>query len=158
MPIRALAAIIVLCCAFVGRAHADESAQSYQQLQEMLEQKFAPPAKRSIAPSAPPATEKEDFQWIRPKTDGARRPTPGARSSTSSWYSSITSYFFPEAEEEDASKPVQAGVLRSKYKEFRQRRRDRRAASPMQNSAQPEVPVAKKNSFTIQLKPTTDES
>ncbi len=164
-----LALVIALMMPAVSDALAAEADKKYEQLQRTLEENFAPappPSKtRSLAPSAPaPAapTEKQDFQWIKPKTDGAPSKTDEKKKSDagSTWFGSIFSSFSgssrgPENELGPA-RILQAGTTTPGAAKTRSLT-PATDISGMQQVAQAEVPIAKKNSYVVQLKPSANQ-
>lgn len=141
-------------------AAAEQAAPNYDKLKSVLEKKFAPaPATRSLSPEPETAAPKEqNFEWIKQKAtiapappDEGKSPDPGAKpadnkkpdKSGSSWLGRIFALLADKAHAEpaaasdatasDVQPPARAEV------------------------AQAEVPIAKRNSYVIQLKPDATE-
>ena len=161
-------------------AQSQRPAHTYEALQRTLEEKFSPRPGRSLRPTPPARVHKEDFQWIRPKaSDGATSPRSettkepgtspdGKGSSSSSWLRSIYDYVVEKLR--GSGPPAKAPVDAATVKAQATRLGDALKVSPLrplppgassadvQLVAQAEVPVAKKNSYVIQLKPTAQEA
>ncbi len=134
-------------------ARADEKP-NYDRLQQMLEQKFAPKPDRPTTGNKPNAPakqpKKEDFQWVDPDKDSKKRgsgslsptPSPARRLTNAPAADDFLSLFPSTASQAGGtrvaqSSPVNGGVVVAQ--------------------AETPVPVAKRNSFVIQLNPAANE-
>ncbi|MFA5951408.1 MAG: M4 family metallopeptidase [Hyphomicrobium sp.] len=171
-----------LAIALASSAAAQLPPSKYDDLQKRLEKKFAPPQQgRSPAPATSGSSKKpEDFIYIEPPAnDNGKVPQkggPGVQkssvSSGTSWYGSLYTFFaskagggtstaqglapggaFPEAVEAGVTRPVSPRLpfLRSS-------RAVAPAGTPAAEDAAQKVPVAKPNSYVIQLKPSASDT
>lgn len=173
-----LVAMLVLALALVNvdaPAVAQLPPSKYDDLQKRLEKKFAPPVLRSPQPESTTGAKKpDDFIYIEPpandneKVPAGKSQPPVKRSSAADegkgWYSSIYSLFadkagkpaqelpqpegaFPERAEARVTRPSAALRLPRVF----------RPSTDVQDAAQ-KVPVAKPNSYVIQLKPSASDA
>ncbi len=168
MTKQALAVAVALILPVCAPAVAQDKSSDYKALQRTLEEKFAPRATRSLAKPQPAPVQKDEYQWIKPKDGGAKSDTdkaPGKQSSVeTSWFRSLFSYFSGNGGEaetiavsnETGPAAVEAGTSFGDQPQVRSLRTAPPASGPVK-VAENEVPVAKKNSFVIQLKPNASE-
>ncbi len=159
-------------------ASAQLPPSSYDDLQKRLEQKFAPkktPAPKSQAPggSGSSSDKKDDFIFIGPPgTSNDRQGSPNSdvkKSSAADVYGSMSSLFASKL-----ASPARADDSAPKRQTFAQANFFKRAfggspsssrsrgispsGEPLPQSAEPKVPVAKPNSYVIQLKPNATDT
>lgn len=161
----AAAMLVALALPFASPAEAQLAPSKYDKLQRTLEDKFAP--KPAPKPSHTDRERKDDFIYIDPKA-GKEKPASGVapKRSDASWSQSIsaliTSTFgrstapAPDAAPKGAFNTIAAEAdLFARWKERRRERRRARTSSPERTGQR--VPVAKPNSFVIQLSPEATE-
>ena len=130
----ALAITIALALPVVPSAHAQNQKKvpDYKNVEQMLEQDFAPAQTRSLAPqgTAPAAVQKQEFEWVKPKPASELKAPPGAAAKTApaspgvvlpldkrseatpapkdegtTWFSTIFSYFSAKKAEPMKAEP-----------------------------------------------------
>lgn len=174
-PGYAVAVLIALTVPVLSTAEAQLPPPSkYDNLKRTLEEKFAPPKPTRRAP----APSKDDFIYVEPDKSNKTTPStdPKAKRSSASWTQSIFAFFSeklgtapPAAETAaaDASLAVAAadtapslssGERRWRRSERGERRRYRAPAGSAGQRAGKRVPVAKPNSYVIQLSPTASDT
>ncbi|WP_291179042.1 M4 family metallopeptidase [Hyphomicrobium sp.] len=161
-PAYAAAVLVALSASSVSTAYAQLPPSQYDRLQRTLEDKFAP-KKQAPAP-APPRTrslgeKQDDFIYVDPNKSKAP-PSPNQKRSDASWgeslYALITSTFGSKETPEPKVKGAFSGNVAqadTAYSRYRERRRRARASGGTSERAGRRVPVAKPNSFVIQLSP-----
>lgn len=159
------AAMLVALTVPLASTHAQLPPSQYDKLQRTLEDKFAP-KKPAPAPSTRGANEKkDDFIYVDPNKS---QQAPNQKRSDASWseslYALITSTFggtaktAPDAEVQGAfSNAATADSIFSRYRERKRERRRARAAESPERAGR-KVPVAKPNSFVIQLSPDATDA
>lgn len=172
-PARAAAVLVALALPLAPTAEAQLPPSQYDRLQRTLEDKFAPkpPPTRGPARSGGGSDRKDDFIYIDPKNDTQKSPqvtTP--KRSDASWSQSITSMLTsafgggraapaPDAAPKGAFSDAAAEAdLFARWKERRKERRRARTGGAAPERAGRRVPVAKPNSFVIQLSPDATDS
>src|SRR5262245_26454729 len=143
-----------------------QAKSDYKALQRTLEEKFAPRATRSVGKPVPAPAQKDEFQWIKPKDDSAKSgKAPGKQGSVeSTWFQSLFAYFSGgggqvetvAVSDETALGTVEAGTSLGDRPKARSLRIEVPKLPPVKVAGN-DVPVAKKNSFVIQLKPNASE-
>lgn len=175
---RLLTTVTAIAAVSLGTAHAQQ-APDYGSLKKLLEKKFAPAQTRSLGDTQPAPT-KNDYQWLNgaktngtPGTQPSPTPppsdTPDKRSellvspvladATGSWWDSLYNYVITYLGGEvpgGGTLPEPAG---GKQDAGGVSGGDKAAAGESNVRKAPEgsVPIAKKNSFVIQLKPNATE-
>lgn len=162
-PAFAMAALMALSIPLASTANAQLPPSKYDKLQRTLEDKFAPP-KPAPAPSRP-AVKKDDFIYVDPnKTKTApvnqKRGDVTWNDAIYSLVSSALGKTAPAAEPEvKGAFSGQVAQADPTYPRYRYRDRERgRASKAPQDQATRKVPVAKPNSFVIQLSPDASDS
>lgn len=164
-----MAAAAGLSIASVAPATAQLPPSKYDELQKRLEKKFAPPGvtrKPSPAPAGGAVDRKtDDFIYIEPADEKAKTPAKsgeGAQKSSSSWYGSIYSFFSEKLGGSSAPAP-QSGLEAHGPKAATARmggpisRAVAPTGAPAAETVAQKVPVAKPNSYVIQLKPSASD-
>lgn len=171
-PARALAMLMALTVPVLSTAEAQLPPSKYENLQRTLEDKFKPkaPAPRPAPPGN--ADGKDDFIYIAPGK-GQKQPTnaPDAKRG-SLWPEAVYAYIADKlgmsasaAEPQrrirlaEGPSPAEAGPRRERDSLFRRIRRHYRSpASSLREREATRVPIAKPNSYMIQLKPTATDA
>jgi Zn-dependent metalloprotease len=165
-PACAAAVLVALALSLAPAAEAQLPPSQYDRLQRTLEDKFAP----KPVPRTRSGTErKDDFIYVDPKDSKAKPPaTPAPKRSDASWSQSISALITsalgraptpPPATPEGAfSAPAAEADIFTRWKERRKERRRARTSGGAHERAGRRVPVAKPNSFVIQLSPEATEA
>lgn len=152
-------------------------APGYKSLQKTLEEKFAPPATRSLAPEAP-ALEQKDFQWVDPKALGKTQKPDEAPSAPTAKLQDKQSSLEQEKpasgikalftrllakvwKPADGTTSGDPGTIEADSTKFARPRSGKvKAVAPPRppEAEEAKVPVAKTNSYMIQLKPEATEA
>lgn len=163
MPVVAMAMLMALSVPLVSPAEAQLPPSKYDRLQRTLEDKFAP-KKPTPAPSRSGA-KKNDFIYVDPNKDKPR--TGSQQRGDMTWSNSIsglvTSVFAGKTTHQPAPEATgafetatTADTTRSHYR-YRHGRRGR-ANSSRDRRERRRIPVAKPNSFVIQLSPDASDT
>lgn len=177
-PHIAAAALATLVASLVvSPAHAQLPPSQYDKLQRTLEEKFAPPKTRSPSktPSGGGAT-KDEFIYVDPNAKTTKPADPKMKRGDAGFGSSITDLFSSFSGGKERPKSAQpagafenaaaadtaqrpTSLLRALYERRKERRRARlRRPDPVSpQRATEKVPVAKPNSYVVQLSPTASE-
>lgn len=156
--------VLLIATLLSATAIASASAQNgdYDRLQNILEDKFQPDgatkpeagsASRSLPPAPAPAPKRTDFEYVKPDPDALKRKRQGA---PDGWYDSVKKKIWggKSSFASPLTTPAQAGPLTGADTASRSNTTIVRAGG---ESSSANVPVAKKNSFMIQLKPDATE-
>ena len=173
MSMRTIRLLAALLAAVAAPLPASAQKPDYDRLNNILEDKFNPanapdtatkpppapaPVTRSVTESAnpPPTQKKQDFDYVKPDANALKRKRQGGGSD--GWYESIKKKVWGKSSSlSPMVSPANAAPLTGVGA-------DTTAGVPSPvlptggtATAQSEVPVAKKNSFMIQLKPDATE-
>jgi Zn-dependent metalloprotease len=179
-PAFAAAMLVALACPMVSAAHAQLPPSKYDKLQRTLEDKFAPkapaPAPKTRSFGGSDAGKKDDFIYIDP---GKAPTTPNAkRSDASSWGQSLTSLITSTfggsssapgttskvafAGAAGTANPAAADPVESipppRWDRSERRKWRSRPGGTARAGTRRRVPVAKPNSFVIQLSPEATDT
>ncbi|WP_072396628.1 M4 family metallopeptidase [Hyphomicrobium sp. CS1GBMeth3] len=170
-PAIAAAVLFALAPPLTSVAQAQLPPSQYDRLQRTLEDKFAPkPAPPKPSRSTGSGTgggQKDDFIFVDPKGDKTTT-TPTPKRSDASWSESISTFITSALKRTPAPPTTEpagafsgAATEADLFARIKERRRERRRArmgkGPHDRAGKP-VPVAKPNSFVIQLSPNATES
>ncbi|OYW55006.1 MAG: hypothetical protein B7Y80_08980 [Hyphomicrobium sp. 32-62-53] len=171
MTMRQSLLLAAILAAVAAPLPASAQKPDYDRLNNILEDKFNPanapgtvttpaPATRSLnepAPSTPPTDKKTDFEYVKPDANALKRKRQGGGSE--GWYDTIKKKVWGKS---SSLSPI---VSPANAAPFSGANADVSGGTPSHllrtggtAKAQSEVPVAKKNSFMIQLKPDATEA
>lgn len=177
-PAYAVAVLIGLSVPLAAPAEAQLPPSKYDRLQRTLEDKFAPKAPAPQPGRSTRGTDKDDFIYIDPADKAKKDTEPKAKRGDASLSETVSSLFTslfgrkPAAAPEvkgafDAAASEEATAARSPslFRRIAERREERRrrararapAGSPAYRAGQ-KVPVAKPNSYVIQLSPEASDA
>ncbi len=172
MTTRTTVLIAALLAAFIASPAAAQKPD-YDRLQNILEDKFKPagddkaapppaPVTRSLndtAPATPPPAAKKpksDFEYVRPDRDGLKRKRKGG---SDGWYDTIKKKVWGKTSSlAPLVAPATAAPLSGAGTDVADDMPSALLRTGGGGSAAPDVPVAKKNSYMIQLKPDATEA
>jgi len=170
-PAIAMAVLMALTVPMFSTAEAQLPPSQYDRLQRSLEEKFAPKTKAAPKPGQPGSSSgKDDFIYIEPDEKASKKSNdPNAKRSSVTWSESVFAFLsdklgteaapaaenqpkgaFSEASEASTSRP-------SLFRTLFGRRGRTPAGEPVEVAAR-KVPVAKPNSYVIQLAPTATDA
>lgn len=161
-PALAAAMLVALTASLASTASAQLPPSKYDRLQRTLEDKFGPKQQ----PQKPSTSDdkKDDFIYIDPNKTKTTPTTPNQKRSDASWgesvYSLLTSTF---GGDEETGPPQAKGAFEnaatadSLFTRLRERRKARAKARAAARAGH-KVPVAKPNSYMIQLNPDASDS
>ena len=166
-PAFAGAMLLMLAASLISPANAQLPPSKYDRLQRTLEDKFAP---KAPAPKPQQGNDKkDDFIYVDPNKNQAPQQPNMKRSDASggdSVFSLIASTFGSKAPDPNAevqgAYSGRAATADSIFDRIRERRRERREARKRASSSTAEragikVPVAKPNSYVVQLSPDASD-
>lgn len=162
----AVAVFVALALPLAATAEAQLAPSKYDRLQRTLKDKFAPKLPPPKPAQSRGGSVQDDFIYVDPR-DAAKPSVSTPKRSEMSWDHSIaalmapvfgSAWSSPEAEPRGAFNVAAAGSDLSRYTERRERRRRGRASRGPRERAGRRVPVAKPNSFVIQLSPDASDS
>ncbi|WP_295558046.1 M4 family metallopeptidase [uncultured Hyphomicrobium sp.] len=165
-PAFAAAVLVALSLPITSTAHAQLPPSKYDNLQRTLEDKFAPKKPSSSSSQQQKSGDKkDDFIYVDPSKNKSAPATPQQKRGDVTWgdsiYGLISSTFrkAPPAPgtEADGAFETAAAADTSRYYRYRDRRRGRASTGAAEQSAR-KVPVAKPNSFVIQLSPDATDA
>ena len=157
-PAYAAAVLMALTVPLVSTAEAQLPPSQYDKLQRTLEDKFAP-KKQAPKPAPGGNAGKDDFIYVEPNKNAPKVP---AKRSDMTWGESLSALFSStfgseaspaaEVQPKGAFNGPVAGANADSSRSMWRRRSRSPAGSPVDRAGQ-KVPVAKPNSYVVQLSP-----
>ncbi|HEX2839887.1 M4 family metallopeptidase [Hyphomicrobium sp.] len=164
-PAYAMAMLMALTVPFASTVQAQLPPSQYDKLQRTLEEKFAP--KKQAPKPAPFGQKKDDFIYVDPGAS-KKESDPKAKRSDMTWGESFSSLFSSFVGSGEAESRVPKGAFAEAGAEAGSTRhpslfrtmfpqRSRTPSGRPEPAGDRKVPVAKPNSYVIQLSPTATD-
>ncbi len=183
MNMRTILCAVVLSCAVATSAQAQKPVPDYSNLKGILEKNYAPPATRSLAPSDEDGEEDKshdkfysieqkeqpapaDGQPPAPRSDSRAGARPGTTADVTgkfdvgTWWSLVRAFIrdlVGTSEARLGENVAGSGTLTADTTSKSSQPSSTSTTKKNVQLAQAEVPIAKKNSFVLQLKPDAKE-